>query len=171
MLRASLADLRGGAVETDGEIPAGDPAFASDEVKIVAPIKVRGRLSRAGEGSYYWRVSFETTLKAECRRCLTPTLVPLSESAGVILSTDPKATEGEGFYLIAPKARDIDLTEPLREEFLLALPHFVECRPDCKGLCPTCGADLNEGPCRCAKPADPRWNALRALTEQDSPKD
>lgn len=171
MLRIALADLRGGAVETTGEIPVGDPLFASDEVTFVAPLVVRGRISRAGEDQYYWQVGFETTVRGECRRCLTTVDVPVSEKAGIVFATDPSATETEGYYPLPGRAQDIDLSEPLREEVLLALPRFVECRPDCKGLCPTCGADLNEGPCGCGAAPDPRWDALRALTKPEAPKD
>ncbi len=169
MLRVSLSDLRGGAVETVGEVPADDPQFATEDVHLASPIKVRGRLSPAGDGQYYWQGQFEATLRAECRRCLTSVDVPLAESVGLVFATDPKATEAEGYYLIPARAQEINLREALREEFTLALPHYVECRPDCKGLCPTCGANLNEGPCGCAKPEDPRWAALRGLTTK--PKD
>jgi uncharacterized protein len=169
MLRVALADLRGGAVETVGEIPAGDPLFASDEVTLVAPVAVRGRLSRAGEGQYYWQVAYQTVVRAECRRCLATVDVPVDEKAGLVFATDPGATETEGYYVLPARAQDVDLREPLREELLLALPRFVECRPDCRGLCPTCGANLNDGPCGCGTAADPRWDALRALTKPEAP--
>ena len=51
---------------------------------------------------------------------------------------------------------------PAREEWLLAVPAFSLCREDCKGLCPRCGADLNERPCDCADTTDARWDALKA---------
>jgi uncharacterized protein len=52
----------------------------------------------------------------------------------------------------------------VREELGLAVPKFLECRDDCRGLCPNCGKDLNAGPCGCAAPAvDPRWRALADL--------
>ena len=56
-----------------------------------------------------------------------------------------------------------------RDAVLLELPLAPLCRPDCAGLCPTCGADLNEGPCACP-PAegDPRWAALDALRSSGS---
>lgn len=171
MLRVALADLRSGAVETAGELPLGDPLLAADQVSLAAPVQYQGRVSRAGEGQYYWQVSFETVLMGECRRCLTPVEVPVSEKAGLVFATDPSATEGEGYYVVPARAQELDLREALREELLLALPQFVECRPDCKGLCPTCGANLNEGPCGCARGHDPRWDALRALTKNDAPKD
>ena len=171
MLRVALSDLRAGAVPTEGEIAAGDPLFAADQVALASPVVVRGRISRAGEGQYYWRGSFSTTIRADCRRCLVPVEVPVAEKFGLVFATDPSATEGEGYYLVPARAQDLDLREALREELLLALPQFVECRPDCQGLCPTCGANLNEGPCACGRASDPRWDALRALAKPDKPKD
>jgi uncharacterized protein len=56
------------------------------------------------------------------------------------------------------------LEDALREQVLLALPLKVICREDCKGLCPHCGANLNDGQCSCADPPeDPRWTALKDL--------
>jgi uncharacterized protein len=61
-------------------------------------------------------------------------------------------------------------TEPvLIEQLQLNIPMKPLCRPDCAGLCPTCGADLNQGACACAKPADPRWDRLAALRERLEP--
>ena len=49
------------------------------------------------------------------------------------------------------------------EQWLLDVPGYALCREDCKGLCPTCGADLNEGECECPPAADSRWDALRKI--------
>jgi uncharacterized protein len=55
----------------------------------------------------------------------------------------------------------VDLTPLLREAIFLALSANPVCRPQCRGLCSHCGADLNEGPCRCPPGAgDRRWSAL-----------
>ena len=52
----------------------------------------------------------------------------------------------------------------LWEEFSLALPVKPLCRPDCRGLCPECGKNLNEGACGCSRDSgDPRLAALRQL--------
>jgi uncharacterized protein len=57
---------------------------------------------------------------------------------------------------------------PIAEERVqMALPMKPLCRPDCRGLCPGCGKDLNLGPCACAREGiDPRWEALRDLREK-----
>ena len=56
----------------------------------------------------------------------------------------------------------------LREQWLLAVPAFAQCRVDCKGLCPTCGADLNAGACDCAPVTDSRWDTLRKVRGQSN---
>ena len=61
-------------------------------------------------------------------------------------------------------APEINLAGLLWEEFVLALPVRPLCKPDCKGLCPDCGKNLNEGPCSCVRDeGDPRLAALRGL--------
>jgi uncharacterized protein len=58
----------------------------------------------------------------------------------------------------------LDLSEVLRQNLLLAVPMQPLCRPDCAGLCPTCGQDLNEGACECDSAGiDPRWADLGSL--------
>ena len=171
MLRVALSEVRAGPVDTTGEVAPDDPILAGAEWSLAAPVRVKGRLSGAGEGKYYWRVSFETKVKLECRRCLASVTVPVAESRGLVFASDEEMPEGDGCYHFSPRATVLELTETLREELLLAVPQFVECRPDCRGLCPRCGANLNDGPCECPPQADARWDALKGLTQADTRKD
>lgn len=57
----------------------------------------------------------------------------------------------------------VDLTPQMREAIILVLPDYPLCRESCKGLCPQCGADLNESTCDCQPPADDRWSGLDGL--------
>ena len=62
------------------------------------------------------------------------------------------------------KTEIVDLTDELRQSIILALPTYPVCRADCRGVCPTCGKNLNEGPCACEhEEHDDRWGALDAL--------
>ena len=74
---------------------------------------------------------------------------------------EERASEGESYPLVHDQVDH----EPLaREAVLLELPQAPLCRDDCRGLCATCGADLNEGPCGCVpEDRDARWAALDAL--------
>lgn len=61
----------------------------------------------------------------------------------------------------------LDLTESAREGIILALPSYPVCDEGCKGVCPRCGRNLNEGPCGCATAGeDSPWGALDGLTAQ-----
>ncbi len=52
------------------------------------------------------------------------------------------------------------------QQLYLEFPEKVLCRPDCRGLCPRCGADLNQGPCSCPPEGDSRWTALGQLQKK-----
>lgn len=168
MLRVTLADAHAGPVETAGEVAPDAPIFAGLTVELATPVRVTGRFTSAGEEKYYWRMSFATTARAQCRRCLVDVTVPVEESRGLVFAADDETPEGDGCYVIPERTRQLDLTEPLREELFLALPQYVECRPDCKGLCPRCGANLNEGPCNCPPEVDSRWDTLKGLGSSEA---
>lgn len=108
-----------------------------------------------------------TAWVAECRRCLRA--VEGEAVAEFRELYEPHATEGETYPL---KGDRIDLSPLARESLLLALPLAPLCREDCRGLCPTCGADLNAGDCDCPPPAaDSRWAALEGLRFDDGDQD
>jgi DUF177 domain-containing protein len=163
MLHVDLRELARGPVDTRGEIGRADPMLEGLDVALREPVVVGGRLQATGEGRFYWHGSLRTALAAECRRCLTPVVVPVSADVGALFSQDPEALDDPDSYPLAPDATEVDLTPAVREELILAVPRYVLCRDDCRGLCPRCGQDLNAGPCGCPPAADPRWAALQAL--------
>jgi uncharacterized protein len=94
-----------------------------------------------------------------CRRCLQE--VPGLAVAEFRELFEEKPTEGESYPL---RHEQVDLEPLAREVVLLELPQAPLCREECLGLCPGCGADLNEGPCDCVPDdRDPRWAALDVL--------
>jgi uncharacterized protein len=97
--------------------------------------------------------------EAECRRCLGP--VHGQATAEFRELFEAESREGESYPL---KGDRIDLAPLAREALLLELPLAPLCRDDCRGLCPTCGADRNAGPCACPPDEpDPRWAVLDGL--------
>lgn len=66
----------------------------------------------------------------------------------------------------APEGADlVDIAEDFREEILLHIPGFAVCSEECKGMCPQCGVNLNDGPCKCKKNDGPGpWSALDGLS-------
>lgn len=113
----------------------------------------------------------KTTVELTCARCLEPVVEnidrkfdllyrPLGVDAGKEEMSVTGAEAEIGYY----QGEGLLLEDALREQVLLALPLKVICREDCKGLCPHCGANLNDRRCSCAEPADdPRWTALKDL--------
>ncbi len=101
-----------------------------------------------------------------CARCLTKVsgdisveLCELFVAPGHEVPGEEEAYEVHGF--------EIDLEPMLRDAVVLALPLKPVCRVECKGLCASCGKDLNEGPCSCTdEEMDPRWAALSELKDK-----
>lgn len=174
MLSFDLRTLDAHAVQVDGVLAADDTVWTEDDPRPVNGVRVTGRLSPAGPGRFYFSGHFEGEIAADCRRCLTPVVTAVSDAAHVVFAEagDPDVTDDPDVYLLDARAQELDLRPAIREHWLLSAPAFVECRADCKGLCPSCGADLNAGPCACAPvEADPRWDALRQLRRDASAPD
>lgn len=166
MLRLELARLdREGTVQVDARIPADDPLLQGLEVAFDGALEVLLRASYAGSGEIVVRGSLKGTLRQECRRCLEPVSTPYSQELTMVFapSAAPGAEEDGDVRFFKANAAELDLGEPVREELILSADPYVVCDPDCRGLCPRCGANRNTEPCTCAgSESDPRWDALRA---------
>ena len=105
----------------------------------------------------------------ECARCLTHFEDELSGSTNFIVCSKEdtaKYSDGDSEEYVPFFGNDfsVDLVEPVRQALMLALPMLPLCAEDCRGLCPSCGANLNERTCDCVKETtDPRWNGLKGL--------
>jgi uncharacterized protein len=166
MLRVDLREVARGPVQTRGELDQADPLLEGLDVALGAPVHVTGRLQATGEGRFYWHGALKTVVTGECRRCLTPVTAPVTADADALFTQDAEAEEDPDAYPLAPDATAIDLAPAIRQEVLLAVPRFLQCREDCRGLCPRCGQDLNAGPCGCPPATDPRWQALESLKQR-----
>ena len=163
MLRADLRELARGPVETRADLPTTDGLFAGLDFALAEPVRVTGRLQPAGEGRFYWHAKLAARVTETCRRCLEPVQVTVEAEVKALFTQDPDALDDPDSYPLPSDATAIDVTPAVREELILAVPQYVVCRDDCRGLCPRCGHDLNAGPCGCAPATDLRWQALAAL--------
>lgn len=117
------------------------------------------RLTRTSEGVLL-QGSINTTVLAHCTRCLDEVAVDLAFEVEELFATKT----GTASQFMVGENAVLDLSPLLREEIVINTPGQVYCREDCQGLCPTCGKNLNLGPCDCApEEIDPRWSALANL--------
>lgn len=134
--------------------------------------RVRGRvdLLRSADGILV-KAKFETEIETTCARCLDPAIVTVKASFEEEFLPTIDVTSGlpvrggdmEGAFTIDHN-HVLDLGEAIRQYALLAAPMKPLCKPDCAGLCPQCGQDLNQGRCGCVvKSIDPRWEKLARL--------
>jgi uncharacterized protein len=121
------------------------------------------RVSRTAKGLLL-QARLRATIQTECVRCLTELLQPLEVEFTELYAFTPNAVTESG--LIVPEDGKIDLAPIVREEMLVAIPINPLCKPDCKGLCPVCGENLNETTCHHEEEdTDPRLSALKALLD------
>jgi uncharacterized protein len=125
------------------------------------------------EKQYILRGQVTTTADARCVKCLKEFTLPVNEEIGWVVEMvdDPQVIareeEAEDYWLVEKGCVELEITDRVRETVLIALPRDPVCREDCRGLCPRCGADLNEGPCDCTtKEIDSRWGPLKELLEK-----
>jgi uncharacterized protein len=105
----------------------------------------------------------DATLDSECVRCLASFPLSLTIQLDDLTFTLPHISSQDNQYRIS-KDGWIHASLALREQAMLNTPLRPLCRPDCRGLCSSCGQDLNDGTCDCQEQElDPRLAALRNL--------
>jgi uncharacterized protein len=162
MLTFDIRSLEAQAATVDDDLKAEDAVWQEGDPRPDSAVHVRGRLSATGTGQFYWHGHLAGDITVPCRRCLEEAHARVQAESQLIFAEPDETNEDDpDIYLIDPESRDLDLRPALREEWLLAQPRYVLCRDDCKGLCPRCGADLNEGDCGCPPQTDSRWDSLR----------
>jgi uncharacterized protein len=170
-LQISIARLKDAGL--DLELNLGEDWFArwqteDPDLEFAGPgrLSVRIHLERHGHDVLV-RGNFEGVLQLRCSRCLTAFSLPVEADFDLLLAPAPdRVTEDEelsksdldrDFYT----GETVHLENILREQVLLALPLKPLCAEACQGLCPRCGADLNQETCQC--PAEKSTSPLAIL--------
>lgn len=166
MLSFDVRELAQHAVPVSGSLPPEDPIWQDVDVAPSGAVLVSGRLSAAGEGRYYWKGRFDGTSAQDCRRCLEPVVVAVSEEFRALFAeSDAEEVDDPDVYAVNMTSSTLDLRPAVREHWMLNAPRFALCREDCRGLCPVCGENRNFTECGCSPSADTRWDALRKLQQ------
>jgi len=179
----------GGHVHRDMHSDIAPLCIDGEEIAFPAGIELSIDVYNTGK-LFHLQVAGRTIAHAHCHRCLEPAFVPLDleyteEYTRKPGGSKPADRRGETEEKDHPHSEDetsefsgneIDIRQSVKEQLLLTLPMKILCRSDCLGLCPVCGARLNEGECGCTREVpDPRLASLldfrRALSDCDTPQD
>jgi len=126
-------------------------------------------LTKMGD-EFLVRGRISTQADLVCDRCAEPYVADIQDEMMVLYTLSSKLIpededkQYDEVHRIDPGLMEIDLSEDIRQTLIVALPLKRLCSPDCKGLCPRCGANLNFEKCTCeVETIDPRWEALKKL--------
>lgn len=155
-------------VEIDEPSPSLGPGW-----KASGPLRGSARLTRTQTGILA-HVQFSGAFSLDCARCLEPFEWPVEVDfqeeflPSISLATGAPLPTSEDDALRIDERHVLDLKEIARQYLTIAIPIQPVCRPDCAGICPGCGADLNTTPCRCETGVvSDQFSALAALLSQD----
>ena len=150
----------------------GELQLEDAQTRFIGDVEIIGRAARKSDG-----VSLQGNINAQvevlCDRCLSPVAVHVDTpfEATYVPVEEANASESTALRPVdmsfSPLDGDaIDVDQLVCEQVLLALPIRMLCHPECKGLCASCGMDLNLDSCNCEKiEVDARWAALAALKQ------
>ncbi|MEW5765103.1 MAG: YceD family protein [Acidobacteriota bacterium] len=157
-------------VEFDVEVVALTLDLGYHYAVLVDPVRLHLGVSPTKHG-HSLQGAFPYRASLPCSRCLKP--VVLSGEASFLLEYQPAAmAPAEEEVEAGPDAPEIVYYQEDRitfqslvaQQMYLEVPEKVLCGESCRGLCPRCGADLNQGDCPCPPDTDPRWDHLTRLT-------
>jgi uncharacterized protein len=154
--------LRSGEQFRDGQEIELEPLELGGQRYLPVPQKAAAELmiTRASTGTVF-ELRFRVRLHGPCYRCLEDAALELPISAREYQATHPESDEMRTPYLEDDR---LDLSAWARDALALELPDKILCKPDCAGLCPVCGKDLNVEPHAHDEPEpDSRWSALAEL--------
>ncbi len=133
----------------------------------VAPVHVQIQVDNSGD-SLLARGKIKSEMDVQCDRCLKPFHYTVQVDYEDEWVYAPHATEEQSENAMIFDKDEIDLTETIFEQIILGLPMRFICSPQCKGLCSSCGKNLNENSCDCVQDnIDPRLAALANWPRED----
>ena len=139
------------------------------EEPLIGDLKLKCRMDKSFS-QIVFDCNLEVAANLECDRCTGEyDSVLKNEFEIVYLFSDESIEDDElNVHYLAPEADKIDLTPDVVEIAKLSIPMKNLCDEDCKGLCPKCGADLNETNCDCDKEnINPIWDKLKELKNKN----
>lgn len=176
---STIKDTKGASVEVELCVSVGSLGAAGRELVASGPVGVRARVTNTGHGAMLVQGRATASLRATCDRCLAPfDLGVESEFEQQYRNgrSDGRPRQTTGGDDTGQDGREyhgdfIDIGPEVRESLSLAIPMKLVCSEECRGLCPSCGRNLNEGLCDCpTAPGDMRLAALLDIGSRENGK-
>lgn len=163
---SSILKEIGGRIDIDCEVNMSDTDFLGEVYHFNEPLKVVGSVSNNGK-SLILTAKCDGHMTTQCARCMKDITVPIEFGMDENLAEDGENISDDEDVIIFDDVK-IDIDDIVMNNFLMNVEGKYLCKEDCKGLCQQCGADLNEGDCKCSRDTiDPRWSALIDIMEKD----
>lgn len=138
--------------------------FNAEDDLISSPVSVSGYVKTA-TGIVSVSAEAVFTVSTQCAKCAKDISKKMTVPVKHFLIDQLQDEDNDDYIVVEDMILRLD--ELVTEDIFLSLPSRFLCSKDCKGLCPYCGKDLNEGECGCKKPVDPRLAALQQLLADD----
>ncbi|MDR0269154.1 DUF177 domain-containing protein [Paenibacillus sp.] len=134
------------------------------DIKVPQPLLAELKATYVGQDTVDVHGELSIGLDMACSRCLKPVhqhlSIPFHEQFKLVKSSEEIQDEDDDTIYVNDE--NVDLVPYVEESFVLHIPITAVCKDTCKGLCPNCGTDLNEGACGCdTEVVDPRLAALK----------
>lgn len=162
MLKLNLAAVSRDEVRLREEVPPDHAMWSEMEVELKEPLRVELTARSVGTGIFV-RGRIRGKLVLPCRRCLAEAEWEMDEPVDLLFQEleDEDDADGE-VYPLPARGTEVDLTEAIREQFVLHVPQYAVCSEECRGLCPQCGTNLNEASCDCVpEEKSSPWDVLK----------
>ena len=161
---SQIIDRPGASVSFSVSVDLSDLCYGVS-YPVSEPVLAEGNV-RNTAGVLVMQGNIATTIHGICDRCASEFHRKVEFPIDVVLVTKLESEENEDEWVFPLEGDSADLDDIVRTVFVLNLDSKLLCKEDCKGLCPQCGKNLNDGPCNCRKELDPRFAALKQLLEK-----
>lgn len=162
---SAIIKVTGADIKLDDEIELDKAEFLGETYRFLKPLKIVGEIYNNGQ-TLSLKANVRGSMHTECSRCLKDIEVDVDFDIDELLSRAEEGKEPDEDIILFD-GYEIDIDEIVADNFLLNIMGRYLCKEDCKGLCRTCGKDLNEGPCDCDNDyIDPRWQVLADILKK-----
>ena len=162
-MRINVTDVLSGKLSSllvDIEVELDNEFLKDHNIESAKPVRLEGQVYKA-EKEILVDVTYEVELAHSCDRCLKDVTMTIDgRITRDVLEEQHQDPDHEAMQILID--HELDLAYAVKEELLLNMPRQVLCDPECQGLCPVCGSDLNTDPCDCDnEKIDPRLEGLK----------